>query len=617
MAHARSDYSSGVDNTGFVGETNSITEGAVLKHYKGESPQPELTPESDVTSNRSPSGSGRNSVVSFRHDLGRDEPDVETDPEFHKGDGGGYYGSTAKTLPFKNGPTPILKSKRSGEPTRGSIVSFRSEPAELSKTSGLEEENEEEEEEEEGKRDDHEEKKTLDEEEKKETEKMREKDVTIDIQDSPPSMTPEQVEETLIKVRQRFAKYADSNNCVSEEQFLEALGENKESFFAERFFRFLDKDRNGHLDMEEITHGARILLNGSTAQKVEFVFTLYDRDGNGTIEREELNQVLTSCVLESKMKLNQNEIGLLSDTMFDEADKDGDGFMSEENLGVLVNQFPDALDALTKNASIWLQPDLRQKNQGKSRLREIFSKRYFANNYKKLTFLTTFWVLNIILFAVNAYIYRKHNKYIIFARGCGMCLNFTSALILLLPLRMCVSYLRLTPLSRILPLDHNISIHKMVGLVIAMWTIGHTAGHLGNAALSHLPSIPFTSYSPLTPAIHTLHLLQPSHTCHSYPSPPTALSHLPPIPSTSYTPLTPATHTLHLLQPSHTCHPYPPPPTPLSHLPPTPFTSYSHLSHLPPTRSTSYTPLTPCHRPHAPPPTPLSHLPPIPSTSYT
>ena len=78
-----------------------------------------------------------------------------------------------------------------GEPTRGSIVFFRSEPAELSKTSGLEEENEEEEE---GKRDDHEEKKTLDEEEKKETEKMREKDVTIDIQDSPPSMTPEWVE---------------------------------------------------------------------------------------------------------------------------------------------------------------------------------------------------------------------------------------------------------------------------------------------------------------------------------------------------------------------------------------------------------------------------------------
>ncbi|GFS14107.1 NADPH oxidase 5, partial [Elysia marginata] len=115
-----------------------------------------------------------------------------------------------------------------------------------------------------------------------------------------------QVEDTLSRVRHRFTKYADHNNSITEQKFLEALGENKDSFFAERFFRFLDKDGSGNLDMEEITQGARILLSGTTAQKAEFVFTLYDINGNGTIERDELKAVLTSCVMESKMKLNEN-----------------------------------------------------------------------------------------------------------------------------------------------------------------------------------------------------------------------------------------------------------------------------------------------------------------------
>ncbi|GFS14111.1 NADPH oxidase 5 [Elysia marginata] len=206
----------------------------------------------------------------------------------------------------------------------------------------------------------------------------------------------------------------------------------------------------------------------------------YDDDDDIDDDDEYMMMAIMIVMIMMMMMVMITEIALLSDTMFDEADKDGDGVMSERDLAEMVDKFPNALEALTKNASIWLQPDLR-RHQHKSRVREIFSRRYLANNYKKLTFQAVFWVLNIILFAVNAFIYRRENRCIILARGCGMCLNFTSALILLLPLRMCISYLRLTPLCRVLPLDHNISLHKMVGLVIALMTIAHTAGHLGNA----------------------------------------------------------------------------------------------------------------------------------------
>ena len=79
------------------------------------------------------------------------------------------------------------------------------------------------------------------------------------------------------------------------------------------------------------------------------------------LKKENVNALIFFFLEFVNINLNFQEIGLLSDTMFDEADKDGDGFMSEENLGVLVNQFPDALDALTKK---WDGLRIGDRNRG-------------------------------------------------------------------------------------------------------------------------------------------------------------------------------------------------------------------------------------------------------------
>ncbi|GFN95781.1 NADPH oxidase 5 [Plakobranchus ocellatus] len=482
MAHARSEHVNGIDNTGYVDDKGPKGDQPVLKNYKGDTSYrvPEATVDSGISPSSSFSDLERDVVVSFQPARSRDHLDVNEDITNGGHDDNLSFNNTAQQKTGqKNRLTPILKKK--AVQRRPSNVSFEesiNQPP-LNGGDGI----------------GYTEGDNVHPHSARDRQMMERKSShtavdmevnmnsgsTVDVTQVAHTMNPDELEETLRKIRRRFAKYANRDNCITEQQFYEALGENKDSFFAERFFHFLDKDRNGQLDMAELEHGARILLSGRTAEKVAFVFTLYDIDGNGTIERSELNQVLTSCVLESKMKLNENEIALLSDTMFDEADTDGDGFMSEENLASMVNKFPNALEALTKNASLWLQSDVNDKKDSRCKCPEMFSRRYIANRYKKLSFLAVFWVLNAALFILNALLYRDSNGYIIFARGCGMCLNFCSALILLLPLRKSISYLRLTPLSAILPLDHNISLHKLVGIVIVVWSVGHTAGHLGNA----------------------------------------------------------------------------------------------------------------------------------------
>ena len=69
---------------------------------------------------------------------------------------------------------------------------------------------------------------------------------------------------------------------------------------------------------------------------------------------------------------------------------------------------------------------------------------------------------------------------VIIARGCGMALNFNSAMILIPMLRYSLTWLRTTRASRFLPLDNMLSIHKLVGIVTALFGVVHVAAHLGN-----------------------------------------------------------------------------------------------------------------------------------------
>ncbi|GFS01663.1 hypothetical protein ElyMa_006427400 [Elysia marginata] len=130
----------------------------------------------------------------------------------------------------------------------------------------------------------------------------------------------------------------------------------QKSVFVDRFFCFLDTNHNGFIDMVELTAGARVLLSGTTSEKVNFVFTLFDMKSK-------------LCCLPGKHR---------------------------------------------NGASIWLQPTSSPAREPPCA--RYFSTRYLANNAKRIAFVVGFWIVNACLFALNAYLYRDEIEWVVFAR---------------------------------------------------------------------------------------------------------------------------------------------------------------------------------------------------------
>ena len=50
-------------------------------------------------------------------------------------------------------------------------------------------------------------------------------------------------------------------------------------FFAKRFFALFDADNSGTISMDELMDGLRMLTHGEPAEKLRFLFNVYDVDG--------------------------------------------------------------------------------------------------------------------------------------------------------------------------------------------------------------------------------------------------------------------------------------------------------------------------------------------------
>ena len=72
-------------------------------------------------------------------------------------------------------------------------------------------------------------------------------------------------------------------------------------------------------------------------------------------------------------------------------------------------------------------------------------------------------------------------------RANGRCLLFNSMMVLVVVLRYTITSLRNLGLSKILPLDHNIYIHKYIGSIIFVQAWFHTIMHLINFGVNIQP----------------------------------------------------------------------------------------------------------------------------------
>ncbi|XP_074090597.1 NADPH oxidase 5 isoform X2 [Macrotis lagotis] len=277
-------------------------------------------------------------------------------------------------------------------------------------------------------------------------------------------------------VSHQFEVIAGEDREIDLQEFKTAL-KVKETFFAERFFALFDSDRSGTITLQELLGALNLLIHGSSTDKLKFLFQVYDVDGNGSIDPDELHIVLKSCLKESAISLPEKKLDDLTLALFESADKDHNGSITFEELQEELDNFPEVKENLTISAANWLKPPSPKK---RPQIPRHLTSTYWLNNSGKLAILAAYIVFNILLFTLAALKHQSFGVSIMVAKGCGQCLNFNCSFIVVLMLRRCLTRLRATWLARVFPLDQNVEFHQLIGYVVVGFTIIHTIAHVVN-----------------------------------------------------------------------------------------------------------------------------------------
>ncbi|KAM6388103.1 NADPH oxidase 5-like [Pluvialis apricaria] len=282
--------------------------------------------------------------------------------------------------------------------------------------------------------------------------------------------------EWLRWVTKQFGSIAGEDKEIDLEEFKTAL-QVKESFFAERFFALFDSDGSGTISLEELLKALSLLVHGNETEKLRFLFQVYDVDGSGSIDPDELRVVLRWCLRESAIALPEERLGDLTLALFEAADKDHSGSITFEELREELEGFPEVMENLTISAASWLKPPQPTERSHRPR---YLTRAYWHNHRSKLAFLGGYTSLNLLLFALAALRHAGLGGWVAVARGCGQCLNFNCAFLAVLMLRRCLTWLRATPIARVLPLDQHVVFHQLVGYVVLALAAVHTGAHVAN-----------------------------------------------------------------------------------------------------------------------------------------
>lgn len=195
------------------------------------------------------------------------------------------------------------------------------------------------------------------------------------------------------QVLSTFAKFTAADGTMDKEMFRQALSHFKvESMvrqskdrlhlLVDRIFKLFDKDGNGRVDFNELASGLSVLCGGSQIDKVRAAFNLYDVNHDGYISLGEMRLYLTSVFKilfevnpdsEAGTGVTPEELGeITAEQAFAEADQDRDGKLSFSEFSRWFMQ-PKAVESLPALAGEHKKQHIQQEQAIEARVPEWVS----------------------------------------------------------------------------------------------------------------------------------------------------------------------------------------------------------------------------------------------------
>ncbi|CAJ1065147.1 guanylyl cyclase-activating protein 3 [Xyrichtys novacula] len=116
--------------------------------------------------------------------------------------------------------------------------------------------------------------------------------------------------------------------------------------YVDQVFLTFDMDGDGYIDFVEYIAGISLLLKGEINQKLKWYFKLFDQDGNGKIDKEEMETIFKAIQdITRSYDIPPEEIVTI---VYEKIDVNGEGELTLEEFISGARDHPDIMDMLAK-----------------------------------------------------------------------------------------------------------------------------------------------------------------------------------------------------------------------------------------------------------------------------
>jgi predicted ferric reductase/Ca2+-binding EF-hand superfamily protein len=303
---------------------------------------------------------------------------------------------------------------------------------------------------------------------------------------------PQQVDAELLRVLTRaFEHLAGDDAVIDASELKRALGLRSE-YLARRVMAVFDADGDGVVRRDEFLEGVRKLVLGSPREKLAAAFRIHDHDGDGALDRKDLERMILLALAEDDVGSEEVHSERLVDAVLASADTNGDGRVSFDEFEAAVGRHPHLLAQMTRHEARWLVPDedllervatARGGDRGASPWRE--------HGWAPFVVVGVWIAAQVALLALGLAAKQKPGHAMDFVAKLGRATTTPIELdtgILLLPvLRRILTRVRRSALGRALPVDEAIGFHRLVGHALFGLCVAHGGSMLWGYAQSAQP----------------------------------------------------------------------------------------------------------------------------------